>query len=229
MNITLVVFNVSSFRDSRFFRNFAKIIFKIMTKRNCTILILLLLIVDQVVKIWIKTTFTLDESVDVLGDWFKLRFIENPGAAYGFELGGKYGKLILSLFRVVAVSLIGYYIYAKLIPRKVNTGIIVGFVLLLAGALGNIIDCAFYGLIFSDSTPFTVAEIFPADGGYGTFLHGKVVDMLYFPIINGHYPEWLPAVGGQPFTFFSPIFNIADAYISVGVIYLLLFHSKHLK
>ena len=174
-----------------------------------------MLLVDQAVKIWIKTHFTLDESVDVFGQWFRLRFIENPGAAYGMELGGKYGKLILSLFRIFAVSLIGYYIFGKL--------------LIFTGALGNIIDCAFYGLIFSESTFLEVAKIFPEGGGYGTFLHGKVVDMLYFPIINSHYPEWFPFVGGERFIFFSPVFNIADAYISVGVIYLLLFQHKRLK
>ncbi len=188
-----------------------------------------MLLVDQAVKIWIKTHFTLDESVDVFGQWFRLRFIENPGAAYGMELGGKYGKLILSLFRIFAVSLIGYYIFGKLLNRNTAKGIVLGFTLIFTGALGNIIDCAFYGLIFSESTFLEVAKIFPEGGGYGTFLHGKVVDMLYFPIINSHYPEWFPFVGGERFIFFSPVFNIADAYISVGVIYLLLFQHKRLK
>ena len=200
-----------------------------MTKRNCTILIIILLLIDQAVKIYIKTHFTLDQSIDVLGDWFKIRFIENPGAAYGLELGGKYGKLILSLFRIIAVSFIGYYIFAKLIHKRAYQGVVFGFTLIFVGALGNIIDCAFYGLIFSESTFLEVAKIFPEGGGYGTFLHGKVVDMLYFPIITSHYPEWFPLVGGEKFTFFSPVFNVADSYISIGVIYLLLFQHKRLR
>lgn len=200
-----------------------------MTKgHKITIFIILLLIIDQVVKVWIKMDFKLDEAIIVFPDWFQIRFLENSGAAYGMQLGGDYGKLILSLFRIVASSFIGYYIW-KLIKRGATTGVLIGFALIFAGAVGNIIDSAFYGLIFSESTPYSVATLFPDGGGYASFLHGKVVDMLYFPIINGFYPNWFPIVGGDHFTFFSPIFNIADSYISVGVIYLLLFQTKHLK
>lgn len=200
-----------------------------MTKgHKITIFIILLLIIDQVVKVWIKMDFKLDEAIILFPDWCQIRFLENSGAAYGMQLGGEYGKLALSLFRIVASTFIGYYIW-KLIKRGASTGMLIGFALIFAGAVGNIIDSAFYGLIFSESTPYSVATLFPDGGGYASFLHGKVVDMLYFPIINGFYPNWFPFVGGEHFTFFSPIFNIADSYISVGVIYLLLFQTKHLK
>lgn len=196
-----------------------------MKKREITLFILLLLIIDQIVKIIVKTHMTLDQHIAVFGEWFYIRFIENPGAAYGFELGGNYGKLFLSLFRLIAIGVIIYYVN-KLIKKGAPKGVIIGFGLILAGAIGNIIDSAFYGLIFDESGFSTVATLFPESGGYGTFLHGKVVDMLYFPIIKSVYPSWFPWVGGEPFIFFSPVFNFADAYISVGVIYLILFQRK---
>ena len=171
---------------------------------------------------------TINQYFTICPDWFFIRFIENPGAAFGFELGGGYGKLILSLFRIVAVIALCWYL-RHLIQKKAPTGVIVGFALVLAGALGNIIDSAFYGLIFSESTYTSVATLFPEGGGYAGFLHGLVVDMLYFPLFSGVYPSWIPGIGGEPFTFFSPIFNLADSYISVGVIYLLLFHRKYFK
>lgn len=188
----------------------------------------LLLLVDQITKIWIKTHMTINESISVAGDWFYIRFIENNGAAYGFELGGEYGKLALSLFRIVAVTLIAYYI-SRLTKKGVKKGVLVGFTLIFAGAVGNILDSMFYGLIFTESTPSVVAELTSWGSGYETFLHGAVVDMLYFPIIDTVLPEWVPIYGGEPFVFFSPIFNIADTYISVGFIYMLLFERKFFK
>jgi signal peptidase II len=188
-----------------------------MKKRNLILLLILLLAVDQIVKIFVKTHMTLDQYIPVLGEWFYIRFIENPGAAFGFELGGSYGKLILSLFRVVAVCLIGYYIERLRRRGDVPRGVLIGLGLILAGALGNIVDSLFYGIIFNESTFAAAATLFPEGGGYGTFLHGKVVDMLFFPLVRDAAGKVL---------FFSPVFNLADAYISVGVIYLLLFQWK---
>ncbi|MEG2479851.1 MAG: signal peptidase II, partial [Mucinivorans sp.] len=145
------------------------------------------------------------------------------------ELGGDWGKLCLSLFRIVAVAALIYYI-AHLYRRKAPLGVVIAFTAIMVGALGNIVDSAFYGLIFSNSTPQTVASIVPWGSGYGTFLHGNVVDMLYFPIIDiAHMPDWVPFYGGRPYIFFSPIFNIADSYITIAVIYLLLFQRKFFK
>lgn len=187
-----------------------------------------LLILDQIVKILVKTNMAIEESITVFPDWFFIRFIENPGAAFGAQLGGAYGKLALSLFRIAAVTGLGWYIH-YLLRKKAPAGVVVGFGLILAGALGNIIDSAFYGLIFSESTYTSVATFLPEGGGYASFLHGKVVDMLYFPLFSGTYPSWFPWVGGDPFTFFSPVFNVADSYITIGVFYLLIFHWKYFK
>lgn len=202
-------------------------------KRKKTLVVILLIIallaIDQIVKICVKTHMTLDEAIPVFGEWFYIRFIENRGAAYGLELGGEYGKLILSLFRIVAVGAIGWYI-ARLIKRSAPMGVIVGITLVLVGALGNILDSAFYGLIFSASTFTEAAHFVPWGTGYATFLHGSVVDMLYFPIIEvEQMPDWVPFVGGEPYTFFSPIFNIADSYVTCGIAYLILFQRKYFK
>lgn len=199
-----------------------------MSRKKVIILIVLLLVVDQAVKILVKTHMTLTQFITVFPDWFFIRFIENPGAAFGMELGGDYGKLILSLFRIVAIVFLSWYIN-RLVNKKVAAGVIAGFSLILVGALGNVVDSAFYGLIFSESTFSTVATMFPEGGGYASFLHGEVVDMLYFPLFEGTYPDWLPWVGGDEFLFFSPVFNIADSYITIGELYLLLFQYKYFK
>ena len=152
-------------------------------KKKIVLLVVALLAIDQIVKIWIKTHFMLDESVTVFPNWFFIRFIENPGAAFGFQLGGSYGKLILSIFRLVAIAAVGYYIH-HLLRKKAPTGVLVGFSLIFAGALGNVLDSAFYGLLFSESTYTSVATFLPEGGGYAGFLHGKVVDMLFLSLIH---------------------------------------------
>jgi signal peptidase II len=165
-----------------------------MSLRNKSfLLIFLILLIDQVLKIWIKTHMTIGDEIFVFKNWFIIHFTENNGMAFGMEFWGKMGKLFLSLFRIVAISAIGYYIYV-LIKQKANTGLVLGVSAILAGAIGNLIDSAFYGLIFSDSLS-EVAKIFPEGGGYSTFLHGRVVDMLYFPIIDTTYPGWIPFFG----------------------------------
>ncbi len=194
--------------------------------QQAALVVTAVLLIDQSVKIWIKTSMVMGDKFSVFGDWFYILFTENPGMAFGMEFGGDYGKLALSLFRIFAVIAIGWYLY-KLSKSQASKGLIVGLALVLAGALGNIIDSAIYGMIFTDSYG-RIAEFMPASGGYATFLHGKVVDMLYFPLIEGNFPSWLPIWGGEDFIFFRPIFNIADASISIGVVYLLIFHRKEL-
>lgn len=203
-----------------------------MSIRNkLLIFILALLVLDQAVKIWIKTHMMIGEEFSVFGNWFKILFIENNGMAFGMELGdGKIGKTLLSLFRIVAVGAIGWYIF-KLIRDKAPTGVLFSFALIFCGALGNIIDSMFYGMIFEHSLYFNpqnydVAALFPEGGGYSSFLHGKVVDMLYFPIYEGYLPDWVPFWGGKDFIFFRPVFNLADSYITIGVLMLILFYRK---
>jgi len=193
--------------------------------KKSILIIFLVLIADQVLKIWIKTSMTLGQEINVAGNWFILHFTENEGMAFGLTFGGAAGKLILSIFRIIAVIFIGYYIY-RLRKRSPHPGLIISFSLIMAGALGNIIDSAFYGIIFSQSSYHTVATMFPPEGGYNSFLHGKVVDMLYFPVIETIMPEWVPFWGGEQFIFFRPVFNIADSSITTGVFLLLIFQKK---
>lgn len=186
-------------------------------------IVLLVLLIDQVLKFWVKTNMYYGETIFMLGlDWARIHFVENPGMAFGISLGGDYGKLALSLFRILAVGFLIYYI-RLLLESKASFGLLLSFAFILAGALGNIIDSAFYGLIFSDSTHGEIATLFPEGGGYESFLHGRVVDMLYFPLIDTTLPSWVPFWGGQPFEFFKPVFNIADSAITVGVLNILIF------
>ena len=191
--------------------------------RLATILVVAILLIDQLIKIWVMTNMHLHESIHVF-DWFYITFIENNGMAYGMQLGS---KLVLSLFRVVAISMLGYYLWLQ-VGKKARMGYIVCLSMILAGAVGNLIDCMFYGLCFEPSTPYDVASFVSFGDGYAPFLMGKVVDMFYFPMIVTTYPEWFPFWGGEEFIFFSPVFNFADSSISVGVVALLLFFRKEI-
>ena len=199
-----------------------------MKLKNVTIMVLVLLLLDQILKIWVKTSMCLDETIEIL-PWFHLHFVENSGAAFGMrlEVGGAidWGKLMLSLFRVVMIGALGYYIYYLTRPeRRTPRGVLVGLTLVLAGAIGNLVDSMFYGMIFTASTPLTVATL---GEGYSTFLMGKVVDMFYFPLFQwNNVPDFLSFLVDYNNYFFGAIFNLADAYISVAVVYLLIFYWK---
>jgi len=196
-----------------------------MSKLTKSILIVfLVLLIDQILKIWVKTHMMAGEEFSVIGQWFLIHFVENNGMAFGFEFGGDYGKIFLSLFRVAAVFGIGWYIL-KMIKKDLPMGFIACAALIFAGAIGNIIDSAFYGLIFNESGG-QVASLFPAGGGYASFLHGRVVDMFYFPLISGVFPSWVPLVGGDDFQFFRPVFNVADSSISIGIFSIIIFYRK---
>jgi len=197
------------------------------SSRLALVVIFIVLLIDQISKFWIKTHLEISEEIPVFGDWFIIHFTENNGMAFGLEIAGDYGKLILSVFRIIAVSLIGYYLFS--LPKKgASKGLIISGALIFAGALGNIIDSAFYGLIFNDSY-YQVASFLPQEGGYAPFLFGRVVDMLYFPLYEGFLPSWVPFWGSEYFIFFRPVFNIADSAITVGVISILLFHRDFFK
>jgi signal peptidase II len=189
-----------------------------------TLIVVGVLIVDQLIKIWVKTNMTLHEQIEILS-WFKIVFIENNGMAYGMEIGS---KLVLSLFRVVAISVLGYYMVGQ-VKRQARWGYLVCLSMIFAGAVGNLLDSMFYGLIFNASSEFYTSYFVPFGSGYAPFLMGKVVDMFYFPLIVTTWPDWVPIVGGNPYVFFSPIFNFADASISVGVVILLLFYRKEIS
>lgn len=191
-------------------------------------LIFIILLADQLLKFWIKLNMTLGQEFRIFGDWAIIHFTENNGMAFGMEFGGEAGKLALTLFRIAAVCGIGYGI-VYLIKHKYHRGLILNVSLIFAGAMGNIIDSTFYGMIFSESSYFAPAKLFPPEGGYSSLFHGKVVDMFYFPIIQGVYPGWVPFWGGEELIFFRPVFNIADAAISVGVILILIFQKRYFK
>ncbi len=211
---------------------------KTLKVRHVVLIIAAIILIDQALKIWIKTSYPTGEVVRVFGtDWFRLHFIENPGMAWGWKFGNETGKMILTLFRLAAVIFGTWYI-GKIIKQKYKRGFIICAALIYAGALGNLIDSMFYGMIFDKGLHYDAAIndylTYPgiaefSGNGYSSFLHGSVVDMLYFPMFDGNFPDWLPFLGGQQFEFFSPIFNIADASISVGVITLLIFQNRFFK
>jgi signal peptidase II len=192
--------------------------------KKTILFIFLILLADQVLKIWVKTHLEIGQEIHLLGKWGILHFIENNGMAFGMEMGGKTGKFILSIFRIIAIVGIGWFLNS-LINKKAAIGLILAVSAIMAGAIGNIIDSAFYGMIFSESFN-QPAVLFPPQGGYSSFLHGRVVDMFYFPIINTHWPSWSPVRPGESFIFFRPVFNIADSAITCGVISILLFQKS---
>ena len=196
-------------------------------KKKSLLLIFLILFVDQVLKIWVKTHMQIGQEIHLLGNWGILHFIENNGMAFGMEMGGRPGKFILSIFRIIAIFGIGWFL-SSLINKKANLGLILAVSAIIAGAIGNIIDSAFYGLIFSESFN-QPAILFPPEGGYSSFLHGKVVDMFYFPVINTNWPHWSPIKPGESFVFFRPVFNVADSAITCGVISIILFQKRMFK
>jgi len=187
-------------------------------------LVAAIILIDQAIKIWVKTHMALHESIHVT-NWFYIAFIENNGMAYGMQLGS---KLLLSLFRVGAIGLLSYYLWLQ-VKRNARTSYVLCLSLILAGAIGNLIDCMFYGLVFDASTSYTVAGFLPFGEGYAPFLMGKVVDMFYFPLIVTTYPDWFPFYAGEEFIFFSPVFNFADSSITVGVALLILFFRKEIS
>ena len=197
----------------------------ISRRHKLLIIIFLILIADQVLKIWIKTSMSIGDEI-VVFNWFILHFVENNGMAFGFEFAGEYGKIFLSIFRILAVIAIGWYLFKLAKQKEVPFGFIISISFIFAGAIGNIIDSLFYGLIFNHSFG-QVATLFPDGGGYAGFLHGKVVDMFYFPLINGSYPDWFPFWGGNEFIFFRPVFNIADSSITIGIFSILIFYRRY--
>ena len=197
---------------------------RISNGKLSALIIALVIVIDQALKIWVKTHFYYGEEVQITS-WFRLLFIENNGMAFGMELGS---KLMLTLFRIVAAGAFIYYLWRMRRSTSVPRGYIACIALITAGALGNVIDCIAYGMIFNSPMPPQVAQLFPPDGGYATLFNGRVVDMLYFPLCEWNWPTWLPWIGGEHFVFFQPIFNIADASLSVSVFVLIVFYARHL-
>lgn len=196
-----------------------------MTKERKQYLLIALIvatviIIDQIIKIWVKTHMQIGQSIPVFGSWFQILFVENEGMAFGMSFGGSVGKLLLSLFRIAAAIAVLWYLVVQIRKGASSAGLVVSLSLIFAGAIGNLVDCAFYGLIFDESY-YHVAQLFPPEGGYESFLHGRVVDMFYFPIIDTTLPDWVPIWGGEHFLFFNAIFNFADAAITIGVGWLL--------
>lgn len=194
-----------------------------MSLKKASLLIVLILLIDQISKFYIKTHFVLGEAVEVF-EWFKILFVENKGMAWGAQIPGEYGKVILTTFRLIAIVAIGYWLWDS-VRKGASKVLVLAISLIFAGAMGNIIDSVFYGVLFDGSLNH-VATFLPADGGYASWFHGNVVDMLYFPLWEGNLPEWLPFWGGNYFTFFEPVFNIADTSISIGVALLIIFHKQ---
>ncbi len=192
------------------------------TARMAIVMTVAILLIDQILKMWVKTHMTLHETIEITS-WFKICFVENNGMAYGMELGS---KLLLSIFRITLTLFLIYYLARQIKNGKQSRGFLLCLTMITAGALGNIIDGMLYGLIFNASSPYYVSYFVPLGEGYAPFLMGKVVDMFYFPLIVSTYPEWVPVVGGDPYVFFSPVFNFADSCICVGVALLLLFYRK---
>lgn len=192
--------------------------------KKSVLFVFMILFIDQALKIWVKTHMQIGDEVHFLGNRGMLHFIENNGMAFGMEMGGKPGKLILSIFRIAAIFGIGWFL-STLVQKNTNTGLVLAVSAILAGAIGNIIDSAFYGMIFNESYN-QVATLFPQGGGYSTFLHGRVVDMFYFPLINTRWPMWSPINAGESFIFFRPVFNVADSAITCGVLSIILFQKK---
>jgi signal peptidase II len=195
--------------------------------RVSLIVIISILVIDQIIKFLVKTNMYLGDEIPVFDHWFLIHFTENNGMAFGWELKTSWGKLALSLFRLFAIGFIAYYLIS-IIKKNYPTGYIVTVSMILAGASGNLIDSIFYGKLFSESGYYKIAEFLPSTGGYAGFLHGKVVDMFYFPIISTTWPDWVPFVGGEKFVFFQPVFNFADASITVGFFILLIFYNKYI-
>jgi signal peptidase II len=192
--------------------------------KKSLLLIILILIIDQTLKFWVKTHMVFGQEIHLFGNWGLLHFIENNGMAFGMEMGGTTGKIVLSVFRIVAIGGITWFLLS-LIRKKSNFGLILSVSAILAGAIGNMIDSAFYGIIFSESYNHS-SILFPPGGGYSSFLLGKVVDMFYFPVINTQWPDWSPFRPGQALVFFRPVFNIADSAITCGVFAIILFQRK---